>query len=152
MYCEFHLPVVDLVLLARIRPGELGVDLLRHTHILSKKSFSSNVQMRLFTQQGRNVPSLPDLFSLLPSCLHTEPSSFPDSARTTTLLCPPLPYIHPHKHIQHFTPFFSAIPFPPSFLLPPASPPPWETQCSVTVVVLPGSCGGDSGSSTQRLE
>lgn len=44
---------------------------------------------------------------------------------------------------------------PPSSFLSALSrhpPPPWETQCSVTVVVPPGSCGGDSGSSVQRLE
>lgn len=32
---------------------------------------------------------------------------------------------------------------------PAAPPPPWETRSSVTAAVLPGSCGGDSGSSTQ---
>lgn len=63
----------------------------------------------------------------------------------------PIPYtLAPRTHKQTRT--FSIVPFPPSSLLPPASPPPWETQCSVTVVVLPGSCGGDSGSSAQRLE
>lgn len=65
-----------------------------------------------------------------------------------------LPYMHTHIHTAF--PSFFLQSFLPSFLAHPStltlSPPPWETQHSVTVVVLPGSCGGDSGSSTQGLE
>ena len=111
----------------------------------------TNAWICLFSQQGRNILSLPG-FKLLPSSLHNETLLFSSAWTTTSVRSLRLCFTCTLPSMQHFPPSFPVVPFHPSSLLPLASPPPWETQRSVTVVVLPGSCGGDSGSSTQRLE
>lgn len=74
--------------------------------------------------------------SLLPP--HSISTSF--SAQSTRPAC----CVRTHTHARTSLP---------SFLSPPSTlPSPVGNPCSVTAVVLPGSCGGDSGSSAQRLQ